>query len=208
MEDMGFFEVVSTQLQITNYKPDAVPREAIEKILDAATKAPSGLNTQPWNFIVLTDRHIISEVSRIYLEQWLKDQGNEPKHDEHPVYRRARHLAHHMHEVPVLIIVCVDHSRAFIRYTPGDPIVRGRYANSIWPAIQNMFLAARALGLGTRLTTTHIPREPEIKALLGIPDHVEIVVITPLGYPMGKFSPPNRHPAEEFTFHNGWGKKI
>ena len=79
----------------------------------------------------------------------------------------------------MLVLVCVDHSRGLIPYTSGQPIVRGRYASSVWLAVQNLILAARALGLGTRLTTTHLRREPEIKALLGIPDQVETVALIP-----------------------------
>ena len=99
-----------------------------------------------------------------------------------------------MHEVPVLIVICVDHSRGFFPYTPGEPIVRDRYSSSIFMCVQNLFLAARAQGLGTRLTSNHIPREADIKAVLGIPEHVETVVITPLGHPQGKFGAPPANP--------------
>ena len=106
-----------------------------------------------------------------------------------------------------MILICVDHSRGSAPLTPGQPIQRGRYASSIWLAVQNLFLAARALGLGTRLTTTHLGREAEIKTLLGIPDHVETVALTPLGYPRGKFGPTSRRPLAEVTSYNRWGKR-
>ena len=159
-----------SQRQITRYKPDPVPREAIEKIIEAATKAPSGGNTQPWEFVVITDRDLISRIGQIYSELWLGARGAQPSSNESPVYRAARSLARHIPEVPAMILVCVDHSRDSASYTPGRPIERGRYASSIWLAVQNLFLAARALGLGTRLTTTHLSREAEIKEILGIPD--------------------------------------
>ena len=94
-----------------------------------------------------------------------------------------------------MILVCADHSRGSAGYTPGEPLVRDRYGSSIWLAVQNLFLAARSMGLGTRLTTTHIRREDEIKALLNIPDHLETVALTPLGYPRGRFGPTDRVPA-------------
>ncbi len=85
-------------------------------------------------------------------------------------------------------------------------IERGRYASSIWLAVQNLFLAARALGLGTRLTTTHIGREQEIKDMLGIPDYVETVALTPLGYPRGRFGTTDGKPAAEVSSYNRWGR--
>ena len=207
MEEMGLFEAMHSQRQITRYKPDPVPREAIEKILEAATRAPSGGNTQPWHFVAITDRQLIARIGQIYRELWLGARGATSPAGESPVYRAARYLARHMPEAPAMILICVDHSRGSAPLTPGQPIQRGRYASSIWLAVQNLFLAARALGLGTRLTTTHLGREAEIKALLGIPDHVETVALTPLGYPRGKFGPTSRRPLAEVTSYNRWGKR-
>lgn len=207
MKEIGLFEAMYSQRQITRFKPDPVPREAIEKIIEAATKAPSGGNSQPWEFIVITDRDLIARIGQIYREQWLGSRGPMSPPGESPVYRAARYLAQHMPEVPAMILVCVDHRQGSAPYTPGQPIVRDRYASSIWLAVQNLFLAARALGLGTRLTTTHLRREPEIKALLGIPEHVETVCLTPLGYPRGRFGPADRRPAAEVTSYNQWGNR-
>jgi nitroreductase len=207
MEEIGLFEVIYSQRQITRYKSDPVPKEAIDKIIDAATKAPSGGNNQPWEFIVIADRDLVTKIGQIYRDAWLGALGATPPPNESPVYRSARYLAHHMPEVPAMILVCVDHARGSAPYTPGEPIVRGRYASSIWLAVQNLFLAARALGLGTRLTTAHLRREGEIKALLGIPDHVETVALIPLGYPRGSFGPTARRPAREVTSYNRYGSR-
>ena len=207
MEEMGIFEAMYTQRQITRFKPDPVPREAIEKIIDAATKAPSGGNTQPWHFIAITDPELISKIGTIYGDLWLGARGTQPQPGETPAYRAARYLANHFHEVPAMILVCADHSRGSGGYTPGEPLVRDRYGSSIWLAVQNLFLAARSLGLGTRLTTTHIRREDEIKALLSIPDHVETVALTPLGYPRGRFGPTDRVPASQVSSFNRWGSQ-
>ena len=207
MKEITLFEAINTQRQITRFKPDPVPKEAIEKILDAATKAPSGGNSQPWAFIVITDGDLITRVGQIYKEAWLEHRGPEPPSDESPVYSSARYLAHHMQEAPVLIMVCVDHKRGYAAFDPERPAKRGRYGDSIWPAVQNLFLAARALGLGTRLTSSHLFREKEVKDLLGVPDHVETVALIPVGYPAGSFGPSNRRPAAEVTYYNTWGKK-
>ena len=206
MPEIGLFEAMHSQRQITRYRRDPVPREAIDQIIEAATKAPSGGNSQPWEFVVITEPELISKIGHIYGELWLGSQGAEAPADEPPAYRAARYLANHFHEVPAMILICVDHSKAS-NYTPGQPIERGRQAASIWLAVQNLFLAARALGLGTRLTTTHIRREDEVKVLLGIPDYVETVALTPLGYPRGSFGPTNRRPAAEVTSYNRWGNR-
>ena len=205
MEEIGLFEAIYSQRQITRYKPDPVPMEAIKKIIEAATKAPSGANCQPWEFVVITDGDLLVRVSEIYRDRWLAALGSEPKPGESPAYQGARYLAKHMHEVPVLIVVCVDHSRGYVPYTPGQATVKDRYASSIWLAVQNLFLAARGLGLGTRITTT--APEPEIKAALGIPDPVEVVAIVPVGYPKGRFGPTDRRPAAQVTHHNAWGNR-
>jgi nitroreductase len=207
MEEIGLFEAIYSQRQITRYTADPVPKEAIDKIIDAATKAPSGGNNQPWEFIVITDRDLITKIGQIYRDAWLGALGATPSPNESAVYRSARYLAHHMPEVPAMILACVDHTQGSAPYTRGEPIVRGRYASSIWLAVQNLFLAARALGLGTRLTTAHLRREEEIKALLGIPDHVETVALIPLGYPRGSFGPTARRPAREVTSYNRYGSR-
>ena len=204
MEQMGLFEAMFSQRQITRFKPDPVPREAIEKIIEAAIRAPSGGNTQPWHFVAITDPGLISRIGEIYKELWLGARRSQAEPGETTVYRAARYLANHMPEVPAMILICADHSA---NYTPGQPIERGRHASSIWLAVQNLFLAARALGLGTRLTTTHIRREQEIKDMLVIPDYVETVALTPIGYPRGRFGPTDRKPAAEVSSYNRWGSR-
>jgi nitroreductase len=206
-EDIGLMDAIYSQRQITRYRRDPVSREDIEKIIDAAIRAPSGGNTQPWHFIAITDRDLIEKIGGLYRDIWLGAQGAEPRPDEPPAYRQARHLANRMPEVPAMILICADHSKGSAPYTPGQPIERGRYASSIWLAIQNLFLAARALGLGTRITTVHIRGEEQIKEWLGIPEHVETVCLTPLGYPRGSFGPTQRTPAEEVSSFNHYGSR-
>ena len=207
MAEIGLFEAIESLPQVTRYKPDPVPREALDRMIDAAVKAPNGGNRQPWEFLVITDRTLVRKIGEIYRDVWLGAMGATAPPDESPAYRQARYLAHHMPEVPAMILACVDHARGSAPYTPGEPIVRGRYASSIWLAVQNLFLAARALGLGTRLTTAYLRREEEIKTLLGIPDHVETCALIPVGYPAGAFGPTSRRPAREVTSYNRYGQR-
>jgi nitroreductase len=111
-----------------------------------------------------------------------------------------------MGEAPALVLICVvDHSKSYRPGTADQPALRESLGSSIWLAAQNLFLAARALGLGTRLTTTHTQCEQEIKDILGLPDYVETVALTPLGYPRGRFGPTDRKPASEVTSWDRWG---
>ena len=146
----------------------------------------------------------------MYRDVWLEARGAEPLPDESPVYRAARQLAHDMPEVPAMVLACVNHGTTAPSSRPhaeGELFVRGSQASSIWPAVQNLFLAARALGLGTRLTTAHLGGEQRIKDILRIPDHVETVMLTPLGYPRGNFGPTQRRPSAEVTSYNRYGNR-
>ena len=82
MDDIGLFDAIYSQWQFTRYKPDAVPREALDKRIDAATKAPNGGNTQPREFIILSDREIVTQVGELYRDAWLGAMGAEPAPDE------------------------------------------------------------------------------------------------------------------------------
>ena len=100
MEEIGLFEAIHSQRQITRYRRDPVSKEDIDKIIEAATKAPSGGNTQPWEFIAITDRNLVNRIGQIYRDEWLSARGRVPPPDESRVYRAARYLANHMPEVP------------------------------------------------------------------------------------------------------------
>jgi nitroreductase len=206
-DQISLFDAIYSQRQITRYKTDPVPQGALEHMVDAAVRAPNGGNTQPWEFVVVNDPAKVRQLGELYKNTWLDAMGWEPSPDESRVYRHARYLAHHMPEVPAMIVVCADHGRGS-GYESGQPIERGRHAASIWPAIQNLFLAGRALGLGTRITTVLNRKEDEVRDILGLPEHAEMICLTPVGYPRGSFGPTNRRPASEVTSINGWGNRT
>ncbi len=205
-EQLGLFDAIYSQRQITRYKTDPVPEGALEHMVDAAVRAPNGGNTQPWEFVVVNDPALVRQLGELYKNTWLDAMGWEPGPDETRVYRHARRLAHHMPDVPAMIVICADHSRGS-GFQAGEPIERGRHAASIWPAIQNLFLAGRALGLGTRITTVLNRKEDEVRTILGLPEYAEMICLTPVGYPRGNFGPTTRRPASEVTSINGWGKR-
>jgi nitroreductase len=106
----------------------------------------------------------------------------------------AEHLADHIHEAPVWIVPCLAGPRQ-----PGS-------GSSIYPAVQNMLLAARALGLGTTLTTLYLIHEKEAEAAMGIPDDHHSYAILPIGYPLGQFGPVRRAPLRDVVYDDNWGQ--
>ena len=194
---MDVFEAMHSQRAMRRLKTDPVPDELIWKVLDAAIRAPSGSNQQPWNFIVIRDPDTRKRIGELYLEVWSsfrsqQTQQAEPDPKTTRIYSSADHLAHHMGEVPALILVTSISSSAL-------------GGASIFPAVQNLMLAARALGLGTVLTTMHRGREAQVKELLGIPEEVETAALIPLGWPKGRFGPTDRRPVDQVAYWDKWG---
>jgi nitroreductase len=213
----GIFEIMYQLRAMRRLKPDPVPDELVWKVLEAGTKAPSGSNSQVWRFVVVRDPEGKRFLQERYKRAWdLYAQANieaaaksPPPPEELParlrMARAAMQMAEHLHEAPVLLLVCMKPRLDL-------PAVRGRrspaalYA-SIFPAVQNILLAARALGLGSVLTTLHLVYEDEIKQRFGIPAEVETVALLPIGYPRGKFGPTTRRPVEEVTYWEKWGER-
>ena len=198
---MDIFEAISTQRAMRRLKPDPVADELIWKLLDAAIRAPSGGNRQPWNFIVIRDQNTKEKIGRWYLEAWNKmygpaRQAMAANPDMARTFNSADYLANHLAEVPVLVLATVQPAGVASVSTAGA---------SIYPAVQNLMLAARALGLGTTLTTLHREHEADVKALLGIPEGVETMALIPVGWPRGKFGPGQRLPVEKVTYWDSWG---
>ncbi len=203
---MDFFEVVTTQRAIRRLKPDPIPEPMLQRILDAAICAPSGGNRQGWTFLVIRDPALRARLGALYREAfgellklpyYRESAAAPPDSPRGRMLASARHLAEHLGEAPVLILACIAGDGTKATLATGA---------SIYPAVQNILLAARALGLGSCLTTIHRFREPQVKDLLGVPPEVETAALIPLGFPLGKFGRPPRRPLTEVTFLDRWGQ--
>jgi nitroreductase len=174
-----------------------VPEEDLLLILEAAGKAPSGGNAQPVRWLVVRDAGLRRRIGDIYREQarpTLLRLYERPARDDPAVARMlasALHLADHLGEAPVLLVPCA-------------PSGLVRVEGSVYPAIQNLMLAARARGLGTTLTGMHRANEGELKRLLGIPDDVRTFALIPLGHPLGRWGEAPRKPVREVTYWDRW----
>jgi nitroreductase len=201
---MELYEAMYTLRAMRRLKPDPVPEELVWKVLDAAIRAPSGGNQQPWAFVVVTDPAKKKQIGEWYLEAWDKSYASPAVKETmlaNPVmaktFRSADHLANNIAEVPVLIFAAVRGS--------GVAATSGVGPN-IFPAVQNLMLAARAEGLGTTLTTLHRMHEKDTRELLEIPDDFETMAMIPMGWPKGKFGSGPRRPVEEVTHWEKWGE--
>jgi nitroreductase len=203
---MDFFDVVTTQRAIRRLKPDPIPDAVLRQIIDSAICAPSGGNRQGWSFVVVRDAAKRARLGELYRQAWgelmkvpyyagaAKEPPDSPAGK---MLASARHLSEHLGEVPVLVLAC-------IALDPGiNPTLTT--GASIYPAVQNIMLAARALGIGSCITTIHRFRDAPVKELLGIPADVETAALIPLGYTLGKFGRPPRRPVREVAFADSWG---
>ena len=192
---MDVFEAIRTtraMRRLDNEKP--VSDKDIWTILEAASKAATGGNAQPVRWIVVRDAEKKRRLGEIYKACWAEVgaayRQRTPAEDTQTqrILTSADHLGEHMGDAPVLII----------------PASKGGDPASVFPGVQNLFLAARTLGLGTTLTTVHKFREPEVRAVLDIPDDVNTWAMIPVGYPTGKWGEAKRRPIEEITYWDSW----
>jgi nitroreductase len=195
---MQIGEAMFTQRAIRRLQSDKPVSDAdLKTILDAASKAPNGANSQPARFLVVRDRGTIAAFGKLYHEAWWAKRRDEygwkGKADipEGSAYRMPALLADELVDAPVVILA----------FTVGRPGA----ASSVFPAIQNLMLAARALGIGSVLTTLHADVMDRVFRMFDIPEDAEFHCCIPLGYPRGNFGPTRRFPTAETTSWNSWG---
>jgi nitroreductase len=201
------FDVMSTMRAMRRLKTDPVPDELIVKILRAGQAAASGGNTQRWKFLVLKDPAKKKAVQVYYKK--LFDEVVGPRYASSPTppgvnpdsfkrqHAAVEYLTDHYHDAPVWIVACLEGETP--NYTAGS---------SIYPAVQNMLLAARALGLGSTLTTRHTGYGKECDAAMGIPAGYKSYAILPIGWPVGNFGPLGRGPLGDVVYLDEWGKSY
>jgi nitroreductase len=189
---MDVFEAIRTTRAMRRLDPSRPVSDAdLHMIVEAATKAPSGKNSQPVRWIVVTDPELKSRLGDVYRRcaASLMDDSDEPA-----LARSAWHLIEHFGESPALLVACCD-----------GPV---RRPASVFPAVQNALLAARGLGLGTTLTTSHLEDEAAVKEILNIPDGIATYCIIPIGYPLGRWGEAARRPVAEIAYRDTWGNAF
>jgi nitroreductase len=200
---MDIFEAMETCRAIRRLKPDPVPDHLLQQLVYYATRAPSAGNAQLWRFLVVTDetdRQFLGETFRRAMADRLPPPpATEDKSPQARGLRAFRDFVLGFERVPAVILTCVENGYP-LRGEP-NPIFMW---STIYPATQNLLLAARAMGLGAAMTTLHIVDEPAIRAHFGIPGDVGIGATVPVGYPAGRYGPVNRRPVREVTYWGRW----
>jgi nitroreductase len=195
--DTELFAVVHRQRAARAFSPEPLPDGLLARVLDAATFAPSAENRQPWEFVVVRDADARRRLGNVMQRAWAAGGR------EFAAARIPAGMLADVHEgmtggvagAPVLIVVAADTERGLRETVP----------SSIFPAVQNLLLAATALGLGSALTTLATVFAAEVRELTGLPDHVEPVALVPLGFPARPLGPPRREPFAGHTHRERYG---
>jgi len=215
------FEAIQTARMLRVLEPDPVPDALIQRILEAAICAPSAGNAQTWRFIAVTDepqRKRLGDAYRrasVSVPEFYAAQGRPAHMSEDEFLRMLRsgiHLHEHMGEAPVIFLPCMRiEPRALPESIPPETqaLMRANLvhvaAASVYPAVQNVILACRALGLGTCLTTNHFLVEAEVRAIVGLPDDYRVYAMMPIGWPVGRYGPVRRKPLSEVACRDRFG---
>lgn len=200
--DNDLFHIIYTCRAMRRLKSDPVPEDVLIKLVDAAHQGPTGSNRQNARWVIVRDpgqKARLAALNRTAVEAYVKANT-----DPDPKMQRLRQAVvwqkDHFHEMPALIVACLE-----LASKPNDSWAAGAGAGgSVWPGIQNLLLAARALGLGATITTLGLSDRPAARKVLGLPDLVEPVAIVPVGYPTGRFGPVSRRPLSEVLHWDRW----
>ena len=206
-DSVGLLEGLCSTRAIRRYRNEPIPDHALRDIMFAATRAPSGSNRQPFRFIVLTDSDVAKRAKQIIAtsaqavwnakrerDGYSQGTGTDPNSPKARMADVMEQYVQNFADVPVLVLACL------VRYRDPHP----DEGASIYPACQNILLAARALGYGGALTGFHGFVEKELCELLHIPDGVHISACITLGKPQGKHGPVRRRPLPELVFGDSW----
>ncbi len=204
---VGLLEGMATTRAIRRYTDEPVPPEALRAMLFAATRAPRGSNRQPFRFMVLVDGPNAQRAKQLIGGSARRVWAGKREHDgydagsgartDSPKARMARTMEHfvdHFEDVPVLILPCL------VRYRDPNPMEGA----SVYPAVQNLLLAARGLGYGGAFTGMHATVEPELRQLLKVPDGVFLAGTVTIGRPAGHHGPVRRRPLPELVYGEEW----
>jgi nitroreductase len=205
-----FFDLVGEVRAMRRLKPDPLPLATIRKVLEAAVQAPSGMNSQPWAFVAIRGsdgRAWFAERYKAAIESRfgaldVSNAGDTPMARQ---LSALKYQCEHMQEFPLILLVCGKRDWPFkVPESERVGLAPPNYG-AVYPCVQNILLACRALGLGAALTTMHQVFEDELHERFRVPSDHGVVVAIPIGYPMGRFGPVTRRPAAEVTYFDTWG---
>ncbi|MFU8815241.1 MAG: nitroreductase family protein [Pseudomonadales bacterium] len=218
MSAEALYELMSTQRAIRRLKPDPIPEDVLGRIMQAAAWAPSGGNQQPWRVVMVHDGERKRRLGELYASRWARFADlyrqrfaaapEAERRREERTIAAGDHLAAHFGDCPVVAVLCFNPNFMAITDARQDraSVVGG---GSVYPAAQNLMLAARAEGVGCVLTTLLCQDEPAVKDLLGMPADWYTAGAIPMGYPVaGGYGPIARRDVSELFYRDGWGEPL
>ena len=194
-----FFEVALRQRACRDFSDEPVPDEDIERILEAATHAPSAENTQPWVFVVVRDDATRKQLAELTQRVWnagARDQAM-ARLDAKLAADVDAGIERGLGGAPVVVVVAADSKSG---------VHPKAVASSIFPAVQNLLLAANALGYGSALMTLTAAAGDDLRAIVAMPDHLTPMAVIPLGRPARPLGRPRRRPVAESTHRDQYGR--
>lgn len=210
---MPFVEAAITQRAVRRVHPDPVDERIVLRCIELALEAPTGSNGQNWEFVVVTDRAIKERLGKKYRQSWSmysrlgrllarrsgeRFRGGAAQVER--VMRSTQWQVDHFADIPVLVVCCLGPPTK-LPFMPSPPSVNTAHYGSIYPSVQNLLLALRAVGLGASLVTLPLWSTMAARRILGLPLTVEPCCVVPIGWPKGRYGPKDRKPVAEVVHH-------
>jgi nitroreductase len=223
---MPLLEAMMTQRAVRRVLPDPVDDAVVLKCIELALRAPTGSNGQNWEFIVVKDRRIKEKLAKRYRQAWVvalatqyrpwttgRGFGRRLADNDEPMTKLLRAVqwqVDHFAEIPVLVVPCLGGGarEGQLPYLPSPHVLVSGLAGSIYPSVQNLLLAARAMGLGANLLTLPLWSVTSARRILGLPTSVTPYCVVPLGWPLGRYGPTTRKPVEQVAHLDGYGNRA
>jgi nitroreductase len=213
---MPLVDAMTTQRAVRRVLPDPVDDAIVLRCIELALRAPTGSNGQNWEFVVVKDPEVKEILGRRYQQAWriyggMGERAARGDESMEKILRAVRWQVEHLTEVPVLVVACLHGSG-----TPKVPklpnqvlpqIAVSSFYGSIYPSVQNLLLAARAMGLGASLITLPLWSTRTARRALGLPSNVTPCCIVPLGWPRGHYGPTTRRPVGEVVHLDRFGEQ-
>jgi nitroreductase len=212
---MSTLEALETQRSIRRVLPDPVDDDLIRRLIELSLEAPTGSNGQNWEFVVVRDPKVRAAFGTQYRRAWRlygsagrRLASRRPEADQmNRILRSVQWQVDHFEEVPVLVVCCLRAEYGRIPFVPNPPIANSTHYGSIYPSVQNLLLAARAVGLGASLVTLPLWSTMAARRVVGLPMTIEPCCIVALGWPRGRYGRKNRKPVEAVVHLDRYGNR-
>ena len=209
---MPLVDAMTTQRAVRRVRPDPVDLGIVRRCVELALEGPTGSNGQNWEFVVVTERAAKERLAVQYRRAWsLYGRAGERLRGDDPqtarILRSVQWQVEHFVEIPVLVVACLK-GGGKVPYVPMPAVASSSHYGSIYPSVQNLLLAARAVGLGASLITLPLWSTTVARRVLGLPLSVEPCCVVPLGWPIGRYGPKPRRPVDDVLHLDRYGTAL